>query len=367
MKDELAERLLALIMRWSAEDIARERPNLQALALHKYNGYEQFSPGMHFLENLALWLAQFKSMEDKLLAYTLVKSRLLFVSSAEMAHLVSIAFPDLIRHMLIKTVAQQIKINYWNVSKIERSPEYRLLLRQSLFLGLSDGSHVDIFRRANTNLSTEQIFRAHELTKERATDMLSALQEDGKSIVGRPLNESETHFRMVFLLDDFSASGISYMREENGSYKGKVARFQKDLFSPESGISKIINPDDLTVCLVLYVATEKAKSNLEKIGPALFRSIPFRMITVQSIPSSVSDSIRNDKEIISLLKRYYDSKIETKSYRKGKCEEPYLGFDECALPLVLYHNTPNNSIPLLWFPEDLKVRGLFPRVSRFSD
>src|SRR5487761_1414771 len=176
MKDELAERLLALIMKWNAQDIARERPDLQALAVHKYNGYEQFSAGMRFVENLALWLAQFENDEDRSLAYSLIKSRLVFVSPAELTHLVSIAFPDFIRHMLVKTVGKQIQANYWNVSKIEASPEFRLLLRQSLFLGLSDGSHVDIFRRANTNLSTEQIFRAHELTNDRATSMLTALQ-----------------------------------------------------------------------------------------------------------------------------------------------------------------------------------------------
>src|SRR5487761_1807079 len=112
MKDELAERLLALIMKWNAQDIARERPDLQALAVHKYNGYEQFSAGMRFVENLALWLAQFENDEDRSLAYSLIKSRLVFVSPAELTHLVSIAFPDFIRHMLVKTVGKQIQANY---------------------------------------------------------------------------------------------------------------------------------------------------------------------------------------------------------------------------------------------------------------
>ena len=46
MKDALAEKLLAHILEWSAEDVARERPILQAMAAFKYDGYEQFSPGM---------------------------------------------------------------------------------------------------------------------------------------------------------------------------------------------------------------------------------------------------------------------------------------------------------------------------------
>jgi len=45
-------------MEWSNEDIARQRPVLQALASSKYDEYQQFSPGMRFVESLALWLQQ---------------------------------------------------------------------------------------------------------------------------------------------------------------------------------------------------------------------------------------------------------------------------------------------------------------------
>ena len=67
-------------------------------------------------------------------------------------------------------------------------------------------------------------------------------------------------------------------------------------------------------------------------------------------------------------KEYYDDSIETPSYKKGKHDEPYLGFNECALPLILYHNTPNNTLPILWFEYNKGVyRGLFPRINRHSE
>jgi hypothetical protein len=31
---------------------------------------------------------------------------------------------------------------------------------------------------------------------------------------------------------------------------------------------------------------------------------------------------------------------------------------------VMHHNTPNNSIALLWSYDDTEARGLFPRVRR---
>jgi hypothetical protein len=83
MRDVLAERLLARVMNWKPEDVARERPDLQEMATYKYDEYQQFSPGMRFVESLALWLNQFKSFEERGTAYEFVKKRLVFLSSAE--------------------------------------------------------------------------------------------------------------------------------------------------------------------------------------------------------------------------------------------------------------------------------------------
>ena len=49
MRDYWAERLLATILNWAPDRIATERPIIQALAEYKYNEYQQFSPGMHFI------------------------------------------------------------------------------------------------------------------------------------------------------------------------------------------------------------------------------------------------------------------------------------------------------------------------------
>ena len=74
MKDALAERLLAEAMEWSQEDVARERPILQAMAEYKYDEYQQFFPGMRFVESLALWISQFRSTEEKEIAYEFTRT-----------------------------------------------------------------------------------------------------------------------------------------------------------------------------------------------------------------------------------------------------------------------------------------------------
>lgn len=55
--------------------------------------------------------------------------------------------------------------------------------------------------------------------------------------------------------------------------------------------------------------------------------------------------------MLDLGDRYYDHALYERI--KQHCDENgqsdmKLGYANCALPIVLDHNTPNNSIPLLW-------------------
>jgi hypothetical protein len=57
--------------------------------------------------------------------------------------------------------------------------------------------------------------------------------------------------------------------------------------------------------------------------------------------------LENHPAFARLVKKYYDDSIEDEHIKKGG-ENARLGFSQCALPLILEHNTPNNSIALLW-------------------
>src|SRR5262249_30221970 len=111
MKDALAEKLLAHVMQWGPQQVAHERPYLQAIAAYKYDEYQQFSPGMRFVESLARWLSQFKTPAERQTAFEFVKSRLLFVSVAEMNHLAESAYPDHIRPSLLRRAAAAMGAN----------------------------------------------------------------------------------------------------------------------------------------------------------------------------------------------------------------------------------------------------------------
>jgi hypothetical protein len=61
--------------------------------------------------------------------------------------------------------------------------------------------------------------------------------------------------------------------------------------------------------------------------------------------------------------RYFDPAADDEHGEVGGVSKRY-GFADCRLPVVLSHNTPNNSLFLLWAEAEHSVRGLFPRVSR---
>jgi hypothetical protein len=366
MRNSLAEPLFEKIMGWSAADFAQIMPELESLSVFKYDEYHQFFSGMKFFESLACWLSQFETKSEKKIALDFIRSHLIFISSSEMTHLVATSYPDLIRPIIIRTVSEQEKIPEYRTNHIINSKEYQKLHRQSLFLGLSDGAHTDIFRRYNPDVTNEQVYQTYEITEGRTDEMLKKLNKDLSSICGHTFTDDENRFRMLFLLDDFSGSGKSFLRCENGKYDGKISRFCTSICNSNNPMYRLIRHPDFKINIILYVATKKAIQNIKQTMGQAFKEqgISCDIQCAYLIDDEKTGDFLQNTEFVDILTKYYDSSIETEHYKKGKNDRPYLGFDECALPLILSHNTPNNSLPLLWFEDERKYWGLFPRVSR---
>ena len=122
------------------------------------------------------------------------------------------------------------------------------------------------------------------------------------------------------------------------------------------------------------MATEKAVRNirnglddfLQKRG---YNKVKYHIHVVQKLDESLSKEITDDPDLMKVLEKpkyLHQNLKDDNAYKVGSVTKPYLGFDECALPVVLSHNTPNNSLPILWqdADNDLEFKGLFPRISR---
>jgi hypothetical protein len=361
--------LLAKVLNWTSEEVAAERPIVQALAAYKYDEYQQFSAGSRFIESLALWLNQFETALERRAAYDFIKTRLVFCSASELRHLVEMAYPDHIRPLLIGRAASGA--DRFRPKSVASRVEFKVQQRQCLFLGLSDGARIDAFRRANPELNHEQIWQTHELSLDRVTKLLEKLDEHLQALLGRPVKAEERRFRTLVLLDDFSASGTSYFsRPAEAPTGGKILGFFRDVCG-KTPLSQLIDEADVEVVTLLYMATDQALEHMRTASAATWgaKGVPFQVEAVQRLPRDISMRATESSPIVGLIDdpRYYDHAIFDRHFQKGGTQDARYGYAGCGLPLVLHHNTPNNSIALLMSYEDLQFRGLFPRIQRHRE
>lgn len=123
---------------------------------------------------------------------------------------------------------------------------------------------------------------------------------------------------------------------------------------------------------MLYTATRQAIDHIEYWSERYTTDHGFKPLQVRvlyPIEPEVSLSRNTDSGLQALLANpaYCNNKVVDKHFLVGGTEDASLGFAGCALPVVLGHNTPNNSVFLLWGPEQFKPHGLFPRVSRHRE
>jgi len=366
MRDELAEALLAKVMDWSDEEKARERPILQDFARYKYDEYQQYAPGRRFIESLALWLRQFKTLEERQVAYDFFRDRLIFISTAEIRHLVELAFPVVIRPGLIAKTAAALSVDPQRCKYIVASAAYSQILRQTLFLGLSDGARTDVFRRSHPEISNEQLWHAYDISDEKAASMGKKLWKALKAQLGRDPTDDECKFHTVCLLDDFTASGTSYIRLEEGKWDGKIPIILQKLCEENGALSQIVANENVEVLVCIYVAAHQATEHIEsELKKFHFPKGHVRLRVVHALPADARLESPADDKIIALANddRYFDKEVDDEHAEVGGASMR-LGFANCRLPLVLPHNTPNNSIYLLWGEYQQTFTGLFPRVSR---
>lgn len=376
MKDANAAQLLATVMGWKEPDIIQAHaPSLQLLADYKYDQYQRYGPGKRFVESLALWLVQFDE-EDRAKALSLVQEKLIFISEAEVAHLVSLAYPDVIVQERLRLVAEENDIAAYRIGQLIKHPRFEELRLKSLYLGLSDGAHTNDLRRASYGaISNEQIWQAYELGEAKADDMLRELRTSLASS-GRAANlpgdlkmKENERFSLVWLVDDFSGSGNTYIRfdSKDKRFKGKIKKIYDMVLD-----GGLVDPDYYEVYLLLYVATRQAIDHIEYWSERFTseRGLkPLRLHVLHPIEKDVALSQAQDPEIMSMLEtpKYYDGKASDRHIAIGGTADARFGFADCSLPLVLSHNTPNNSVYALWGPEDFDFFGLFPRVSRHRE
>lgn len=350
MINALALNLIADVMGWDLEQATHEYAWLRLMSSVKYDGYSDFRAGVRFLESLATWLRQFDTA-DRQTAYAFVKQRLVYFSLAEMQRAIEIFVPETVTPYLRKCAAAEAGIQPWEVwGNPEGVRSFNRLLRGCLFVGLSDGSRIDILRRANSpRLVQDQFVPMLDIGLEKWLDL-------GKEL--RSVQGPDARFEHVYLIDDFTASGTTFVRQVDGTWKGKLTKFNELVRKArvELGDNFPI-ADGYSLHIHHYVSTDQARRTLEGRVEEARNSLAQRCFGSVAItegvrlPASLQMLDGTDAPMLGLCDFYYDDELYQRL--KKHCDEANQsnmrrGYADCALPLVLEHNTPNNAISLLW-------------------
>jgi len=248
-----------------------------------------------------------------------------------------------------------------------------------MFLGLSDGARIDELRRS-ASLSNDQAHATYELQTDRALEMVRAS--------GGP-------FHNVFLVDDFYGSGKSILRwqlddkwldeyQQGASSKGRLIKFVEQVRSQSQATSAkehlirflrqvafqpSVSPiftKDVAIYVCIYVATERALNHIRS-AISHHPEPPWEDTPEVHATMTLDDrvSLRCGSEYApfdDLLHQHYRDSLMNKHRAVGGPDIIH-GFSGGGLPLVFTHNTPNNSVYLIWETTE-PYTALFPRVDR---
>lgn len=356
MNENTALGLLNRVMAWELEQAQEEFQWLRLISAVKYDSYRDFVAGVRFLESLVGWLLQFEP-EHREIAYRFVRDKLIFIGALERERLVELIYPCIAMPLWLDRIAHQHDISGWQVrTNSKAAADLAVEQRRTLFLGLSDGARLDSFRHVNVGrISNEQVVVGTQLDSEKWGDLKKELAED----LTRLGSNEEAKFRTIYLVDDFAGSGTSFIRtEEDDStgkeiWKGKLLRFLRSL-EPSNAFTA-----DWTLVVHHLLMTRKAVNHLEEAiervrkeyeSPSGEKPLPwFKHFEVTHCLLYEDDvMLEAGSDFEQLTELYYDERIETKATKKGRKVHLGRGYADCALPLVLDHNTPNNSVGLLW-------------------
>src|SRR5260370_14609783 len=95
--------------------------------------------------------------------------------------------------------------------------------------------------------------------------MAKKLTSDLNRMLGRAPSEVESRFPTVSLLDDFTASGTTYIRHGNAmGWEGKIPRILDALTDKQSALCGIVAKDELKVLVCIYVASDQAIRHIKE-------------------------------------------------------------------------------------------------------
>lgn len=281
------------------------------------------------------WLNNFETEQDKDYAMFLL-SRMMYFSSSNIRNLLRALYRDLFRYPIIEEI-RRTNGNTLDENLIEN--KFREELLHTRFLGVGNpsesGVHLLYYFRQENKIPKNLFVNTDDVI-ERHSDGTISLRND---FVGAR--------RFVFI-DDLCGSGQQATTDTN------VRRCVSELRS--------IKPDSHISYLMLFGMTEGIKvvqnSGLYDYSEAVVElNETYKCFSDKSryfTSSKYDKTIARDMAFRyghNLMMEYAKSLNYPLDVQKIIAKEHALGFGNCQLLISMHHNTPDNTLPIIWFDE----------------
>jgi hypothetical protein len=252
-------------------------------------------------------------------------SRFMYFGHVELRELLLTLYRDLVRHPIVYAIR---KANDDTLDTAFINSELIKELDATRFLGVGNpsesGVHLLYYFRQECKLSKELFINSGDIFKTKQ------ITEKTEGKISRTYLESEiknkTIKRYIFI-DDFCGSGSQ----------------AKDYLQETIRNMKFMNPD-IEVNYLMLFATEKGLNVVESLK--VFNHVGSVFTIDESFKSFSKESRYYSIECTPEINKAFAKDTALKYGRS--LYNPPLGYDDCQLLLGLFHNTPDNTLPIFW-------------------
>lgn len=294
------------------------------------------------------WLSNFTSDEEKLHALFLL-SQFMYYGAQQIRELVKVLYRDHYKYNKVEAI-RLLNNNTSNSSFIKN--EYNIVLEETRFIGIGNsaesGAHLLYYFRQENKLPKSLFISAEQIIDKSDPNNQKLFLPDVKNYV---------------FIDDFCGSGSQAIE-----YSNTIIPLIKAI------------DNSISVEYIVIFCTKQGAKNLSDY--AEFDNVEFIYELDESfkcfsdysryfsgdLPNNINKGfaetfcIRYGEQLInSIATRGGFTSPELEEY----VEQHKLGFGNCQLLIGFEHNTPDNTLPVIWYnEEDLAWYPIFPRYNK---
>lgn len=293
------------------------------------------------------WLSNFRNDDDQVQRKEQINalyllSKFMYFGNTELRELLRCIYRDLFKYRVIRKIREE---NSDTTDSNFLAHQFRIELNSTRFLGVGNpsesGVHLLYYFRQENKLSKHFFINPLDIFQ---TQSVKTVDEEGRERVSYDINLAEGQVKRYIFIDDFCGSGT-----QAKEYSEKIVELIKNinpaievsylmLFGTETGIQSVKDETKFDVVEAIYTIDESFKCFSD----------------ASRYYSVLSESEEVDKSYTEALCRRYGNELFP--------GHP-LGYKDCQLLLALFHNTPDNTLPIFWSSDNWSP--IFKRYSKF--